>query len=595
MMATRTQGSRLTFQRLGLLGCGLGLLLAATGCSGSGDSPSPDGAGGMGAGGEGSMLGNAGTGDGTGVVPDSNPPPVVGNVVPDVGTKPLHRLSNVEYDNTVYDLLGTTLRPGLTFQPDNEALGFLTIADAADMNPRHVKDYFEAAEKLVDDVFVNPALTANIITCQPADAADVNCATTIISAFGLRAFRRPLETTEVNHYIALYQSALAMPLTHDEAIAHVVRAMLSAPQFLYRMEIDPDPFSIEMRALNGYEIASRLSYMLWSTMPDPTLFALAGDGSLLQLDTLQTQVDRMLLDVKSSALVDNFTWQWFGMGHLEGHAVDNLMYPAWNDTMRASMEAEMRLFFGEFVHQDRPVSELLTADVNYVDTNLAQVYGVTAPDPAGFTRMEITTDERKGVLGLAGFLTHTSRHNRTAPTIRAAWVLNGLLCFDIKPPENLVIAPLPEADPNVTSVRELIEAHRNNPACSACHDLVDPVGLGMEHYDGIGRYRETYENGDAIDTAGVLPGGVSFTGFSDMLDKLGAMTMSADDPTLKTVQCAAKKLFTYGLGRAVSPSDAYLEQLVTNWEGQPLSLNNLIKQLVVNDVFRFRHGTPAAQ
>jgi hypothetical protein len=332
--------------------------------------------------------------------------------------------------------------------------------------------------------------------------------------------------------------------------------------------------------------------MMWSSMPDQTLFDLAANGQLLQLDTLRAQVDRMLLDPKSSTLVSNFTWQWFGATRLANHEVNTTQYPVWDETLRASMQTELAMFFDEFIHQGRPFPEILTADVNYVDAKLAEVYGMPAP-AAGVERVEFTTDERKGILGLAGFLTHTSRHNRTAPTIRAAWVLNSLMCMDLAPPDNLVITPLPEVDPNVTSVRELIEAHRNNPACSVCHDIVDPVGLGMEQYDGIGRFRAQYENGDPIETGGTLPGGVTFTGFADMIDKLAAQTIGDPaNPTLKTVDCAARKAFAYSMGRSIGVSSAYLDQMVTNWKAQPLTLNNLFKELVVNDVFRFRHGTP---
>jgi hypothetical protein len=445
---------------------------------------------------------------------------------------------------------------------------------------------------LSNDVFANPALVANIVTCQPASAGDWTCAEQIITTFGRRAFRRPLEDWEVTHYSALYQAALAIPLDHNGAIQHVVRTMLSAPQFLYRMEIDADPLAATMRPLNPYELASRLSYLLWSSMPDQALLDAAGAGTLLQLDALQAEVDRMLSDPKSAALVSNFGWQWFGAPRLASHTVDDVMFPMWNETVRASMQGELQLFLDEFMHQERPLPELLTADVNYVDANLAGIYGVAPPSAAGFTRMEITTDERKGMLGLAGFLTHTSRHNRTAPTIRAAWALEALLCMHIEPPTNIVITPLPEVDPETTSVRELLDAHRDNPACSGCHDIVDPVGLGMEQYDALGRFRAQYENGMAIDTAGVLPGDVPFTGFTDMLDKMATLPKSAEDPTLKIVSCAAEKLFTYGMGRTVAPSQAYLDQLVTLWEGQPLTMNNLVKQLVVNDVFRFRRGSP---
>jgi hypothetical protein len=595
MKATRGKVSTSKW-RHGLAAAGTLVLVA---CGGGGESgpegSNPMGTAGTGAGGEASGAGTGSGGAASGGAPDSMPPGGATGVAADVGTKAIHRLSNLEYDNTVRDLLGTQLRPSSGFQPDIEASGFTNIAEAISMNPRSVKDYYDAAVSLTDELALDATRLATIVTCQPAAAGDVACANQIIAAFGARAFRRPLEAWEATHYTAVYQAGLTNGLDHAGAIGHVVRTMLTAPQFLYRMEFDTDPLSPEQHALSAYELASRLSYMMWSSMPDQTLFDLAANGQLLQLDVLQAQVDRMLLDAKSSTLVDSFAWQWFGATRLATHEVNATQYPVWDETLRASMQNELKMFLDEFVHQGRPFPEILTRDVNYVDAKLAEVYGIPAP-ASGTQQVEFTTDERKGLLGLAGFLTHTSRHNRSAPTIRAAWVLNSLLCMDIAPPTNVVIAPLPEADPNVTSVRELIEAHRNNPACSGCHNIVDPVGLGMEQYDGIGRFRPQYENGDPIDTAGTLPDGTTFTGFSDMLDKLAAQTDATDpaNPTLKTVQCAARKAFTYSMGRSIGVSTAYVDQMVQQWKGQPLSLANLFKQMVVNDVFRFRHGTPDA-
>jgi hypothetical protein len=515
---------------------------------------------------------------------------------PDVGTVAIHQLSNIEYDNTIRDLLGVTMpQPSAGFQPDGIALGFNTIADAQAMNPRSVKDYFEAAQKLVDSAFADPTMLANVVTCQSAGAGDVTCATQIITNFGLHAFRRPLEAWEITQYTKVYSDALTAGEDHNGAIKHVVHTMLSAPQFLYRMEFDPTPTSTEQRPLTSYEIASRLSYMLWSSMPDQSLFDLAASGSLLQLDTLQAQVDRMLQDPKSTTLVTDFAWQWFGALRMKDHDVDATIYPKWNEQLRASMEQEMAMYFDEFIHGGRAYTDILTADVNFVDAPLADLYGMPAPATPGMQRVEFTTDERRGVLGLAGFLTHTSRNNRTAPTIRGKWVLDSLLCQDIEPPANIVIPPLPPIDPTgATTVKDALDMHRNNAACSPCHNLVDPVGLGMEHYDGIGAYRPQYENGKPIDTAGELPGPVAFTDFPDMLQKLsetpGGITGSAAP---KIVTCATQKLFTYGLGRAVGPSQSYLDQMTTNWFTQPtVNLSTLIKQLVVNDVFRFRHGTP---
>jgi hypothetical protein len=545
------------------------------GSGGTGGSDSVAGQGGMGTGGD---VGLGGTGQGG-----------VPQLTGDVGSVPLHRLNNLEYNNTVRDLLGTTLRPADKFQTPELAYGFDNIAVALTMNTSRVRGFYDAAEDLAEDVFASDALRGQIVTCEPPAAGDTSCAEQVITAFGLRAFRRPLEQWEVTNFVTKYQEAQQLGLDHNGALQHVVRIMLSSPQFVYRFEIDPEPLSVTPRALNGYEVASRLSYLMWSSMPDTELFSVAGDGQILQDDVLRAQVDRMLTDPKSSMLVESFAAQWFGSVRLAKHTADTMYYPDWNDSLKASMQGELNAFFDEFLHGDRAFSEYLTADVNYIDANLAALYGMPAPAAPGLNRIEFTTDERRGFLGLAGFLTHTSRGNRTAPTIRAKWVLSALQCKDIEPPANIVIQPLPEVDPTTAdlTVRQQIELHAQSEVCSACHAKIDPIGLALEYYDPIGKYRTQYLNGDPIDANAVLPnnsGDIPLNGLTSL-----ATALSSDSQLL---DCAAKKLFIYGLGRPIEQSGSYLTQVSDQWQAEGSVLRNLIKQLVVNDVFRYRHGTP---
>jgi hypothetical protein len=264
--------------------------------------------------------------------------------------------------------------------------------------------------------------------------------------------------------------------------------------------------------------------------------------------------------------------------------VDPALFPTWDEPLRTSMQGELGMFFDEFLHHDATYDQFLTADFNFVDAKLAALYGITVPAGAqGLVKVQNTGDHRRGFLGLAGFLTFTSRNTRTAPSIRAKWVVNGLLCMTLEVPANLMINPLPEAT-GMQTVRQQLEAHRAKPECSPCHNTLDPVGLGLEHFDAIGRYRETYDNNVAIDTAGQLPDGTKFDGFD------GLTQIMSKDPRM--VPCAAEKLFTYGLGRGVEPSGPYVQQIVQKWQAGNLGLRNLIKQFVINDTFRFRRGSP---
>ncbi|HVY26415.1 MAG TPA: DUF1592 domain-containing protein [Polyangiaceae bacterium] len=540
----------------------------AAGCSAGGGAP----AGGPGTGGTSGVQPGAGAGN----TPMITPLPGGG----DVGTKVIHRLSNVEYGRTVHDLLGTNLNPATDFTLEEVALGFNTVADAMTMSPKQVSDYYDAAMVLADELFNDATRSAAFITCQPAAAGDTACAATLIKGFGLKAYRRPLEQWEVDDLVSRYTAALTAGEDHKGALKHVVGIMLSSPQFLYRMEIDADPLTQTPRALNGYELASRLSYLLWSSMPDTALLDAAAKNELSTPEGIAAQLQRMLAEPHSSALVSNFSSQWFGANHLTTHEVDTTLFPAWNDNLRVAMQNEMGAYFDEFLHGARPYSDFLSADVKFVDSGLAGLYGVNAPG-SGQMRVEGATPQRPGFLGLAGFLTFTSRKNRTAPAVRAKWVLDSLMCSQLNPPDNLVIPPLTDPPPG-QSLRETVLAHSTNPACAGCHKLMDPIGLGFENFDAIGKYRATYADGSAVDASGTMPDGTPFKNFTELAAIVKA------NPGLG--RCAAQKLFVYGMGRTVTPSEAYLDQIVADWGKTSGTLADLLKQLVLSDVFRFRKG-----
>jgi len=541
----------------------LSLTLALVGCSAQPSKPGsalPAGA-----------AGAAGAGGSATTTPGPQP-------TGDVGTIGIHQVSAREYNNTVVDLLGTSLKPGTGFQ-SFEAAGFDTLAAAGVMNSRKVADYFSAAGTLADELFADAARSAPVVTCQPASIGDTTCAESIIKSFGLKAFRRPLETAEVADFVVRYQAALALGLDHAAAIKHVVRIMLASPQFIYRIEFDADPATVH--PLSGYELASRLSYLVYSSMPDAALFASAEGGGLTAPDKLTAQVDRMLADPRSHELVDNFAAQWLGARRLNDHVVDTTVYPAWTPALGAAMQQEMAAYFDDFLHGEQTYDKFLTSQVNFVDSGLAALYGVADPGSATLTRVQNNTGQRTGFLGLAGFLTHTSRMDRTAPSIRGKCIVNSLKCMELELPPNLTPPPLGEPAAGQT-VRQVLEAHRANPSCAPCHNILDPVGLGLEHFDAIGRYRDVYSNGQPVDSVGMLTDGSSFDGLPQLA---GAMSK---DPGF--VACVARKLFVYGLGRTVDGSDAYLDQIVSQWQAQGLSLRNLLKTMVVSDTFRSRHG-----
>lgn len=555
----------------------LSLLAFATAACGS--SVDGDGKGQPGSGGSGQGSGGA--------VSIAGGPVLEGDADP--GRVPIHRLNNTEYNNTVRDLLGTSLRPASAFLAE-EGLNFDNTASALGMTSAQYEAYFKAASDLMTEAGKTPAELSPFMTCTPTKAADP-CARQVIETFGAKVYRRPLETAEIDRAMKVFDSAMGRMLSGTDALLLSLRAMLSAANFLYRVEYDQNPTSLTPHVVSGYELASRLSYLTWSSMPDDALFAKAKDNSLLTSVALEAELTRMLADPKATAFIESFAGQWLDIRKLITHSVTPQVFNTYTPALSDAMLQEGYLWFQEFVNQDRPLSEWFTADFNYVNDALAQHYGMTAPGTgAQLTRVAITTDQRKGFFGLASFLTHTSFPSRTSPTLRGAWVLSELLCSPPPPPPNNVpkldesATPDEMAEPaGAENVKQRLERHRSDPTCAACHRILDPIGLGLERYDGIGRYREAYGNGDAIDPAGMLPDGTSFAGTDELGELIGK------DPRFAT--CVASKLYTYALGRDIEAYDAAsLTKLQAAWTGRGMTIRNLMKEVVLSNAFRFRRG-----
>jgi hypothetical protein len=553
---------------------------------GSANSGSPGNA--MGPGGSASGNGSSAGNSSNGVAGSTPPPPGAANV--DVGRIAVHRLNNTEYDNTIRDLIGVAAGARSSFIPDEKAHGFDNIAAAGGVTSAQFEQYFNAAQTLADKAFADTATRGRIMTCTPTGAADTTCIKTIVRTFGRRAYRRALETAEVDALAKLATDAITLGEDITGGIKHVVRTVLASPSFLYRIEFDPDPKSPTPRKLNGYELASRLSYLHWSTMPDEQLFGLAETGELLKDDVLSAQIDRLLADNRATEFTNNFAGQWLGMQSFSAHQVEGTVFPTWDEPLRAAMLKEGLMYFNEFLTGARPMTEFFTADINFVDAKLAAFYGIPGGD-AQMKKVTHTADQRIGFLGLGSYLTQTSFAYRTAPTLRGHWVLENLLCEHVPPPP----ATVPELDNAGTpvtmtqsqNVRERLKVHREDPQCAGCHNVLDPIGLGLENFDAIGRYRTKYPNGDDVDASGVMPTGETFNG----LPALAALLGRSSDTRL--VDCTVEKLMTYALSREMGAQDKpALTKIRDAWKQQGLNLRNLLKTVIMSDSFRQRRGEP---
>jgi hypothetical protein len=508
-----------------------------------------------------------------------------------VGRTGPRRLTNVEYDNTMHDLLGTDQKLAAGFISE-EAEGFDNIASALDVTPSQYESYLNAAETLAAEFFANAKLRDANVGCTPSGIDGGACLDTFLRNFGTRVFRRTLLADEQDGLKRAYARARALGETEPAALQHVLVAMLASAPFLYRTELQASPPGAALaRPLDGYELASRLSYFLWSTLPDAELFRVAADRSLLQTDVLRQQLGRMLADPRAQAFVDNFAGQWLGIRTLAQHDVLNDVYPEFDSPLRAAMIQEARSYFAEFLFQDRSLDEFLRADLHFVDKRLAAHYGIPTPAQSGFARIAQRIGDRRGFLGLAAFLTLTSFAQRTSPTLRAKWILEQLLCSPVPPPPANVVAALEGKDPasadaTIDNVRARLEQHRRDPACSGCHNLMDPMGLALESFDGIGKSRTRYDNGDVVDTHGILPDGTAVDG------PVALANVVANDP--RFLRCVTQKVLTYALGRTLQDEPALIDATLASFRPAG-TLRALLEAVVSSAAFREQPsagGTP---
>lgn len=481
---------------------------------------------------------------------------------------PLHHMTASEYNNTVAHLLGTKLRPADAF-PASGAKGFdANVSALSSLSQMLVQGYYDAARTLAEDAFSNEAQRARILICDPAEGEGTACARDIVSSFGLRAFRRPLDAAEIDRYVAQYTHArTTLEMSPVDAVKLVVRSLLTSPHFLLRVELGPDS-ERSPGALGGYEIASRLSYLLWSSLPDDELFDAAERDELATEDELEAQVDRMLDDPKSAAFLQNFFGQWLGTRTLPSHNADASRFPIWNNELKGALLDQANTYLTGFMTGGQPWSEFLTAP-HPESPLLDPIY---ANDPEGV---------RRGFLTLPAFLTLSSRADRTSPTARATTIMTQLLCIPMAPPPNVEIPELSDAGGDAIpteNVRKKLEKHRESPDCASCHDMLDPIGLSLEHFDAIGAYRTEYDNGDPIDASGTY-GGTDFRDISGLVPEL--------QKDARLGFCPPEQLFSYALRRRPTAADRPgLDELTARWGRGTIA--ELVKLVVKSEAFRLR-------
>jgi len=406
----------------------------------------------------------------------------------------------------------------------------------------------------------------------------------IIGRFAKRAFRRPVTAEEVGRLVKLYEMARADGDSFERGVKVALSAVLVSPHFLFRGEIQPDPDNPRAtHPINEFALASRLSYFLWSTMPDERLFELAGKNALRK--NLESEVARMLKDPKAHALVENFADQWLQIRNLANVSPDRTTFPGWDDELRAAMRRETEMFFENLMHEDRSVLELLDANYSFMNERLARHYGIDGVKGSEFQKVVFKDKRRGGILTQASILTITSNPTRTSPVKRGKWIL-----------ENILGSPPPPPPPNVPelseskeaalkgSLRQRMEQHRAQPICASCHARMDPIGFGFENFDGIGAWRE--KDGEfQVDAGGKLLSGEDFGNAADLKKIL------LEKKRGEFLQCLSGKMLTFALGRGMEYYDRLsIDEIVRRTEKDRGRFSSLVLGVVKSPAFQMRRG-----
>ncbi len=427
-----------------------------------------------------------------------------------------------------------------------------------------------------------------LYVCHPSSAAEeATCANKILSNLARRAYRRPVTAADVEAPMSFYRQARKSGGNFDDGIRAGVARILSSPYFLYRIETDPpDARPGTAHPVSDVELASRLSFFLWSSIPDEKLLDLAAAGRLRAPGVLASQVNRILGDERASALVENFTGQWLQLRNLEAKAVpDLLMFPDFDDNIRKGFRKETELFFGYILRNDRSALELMDADYTFVDERLARHYGIPGVYGPQFRRVKLTDPNRRGLLGQGSILALTSVATRTSPVYRGKYVLSTFL--DTPPPQPPPNVPTLEESNKGTSavpktVRAQLELHRRNPVCASCHRVIDPVGFALENFDAVGVWRDKGPDGAPLDVAGTLADGTKINGPAALREAI----LSRPDAFVTVV---TERLLTYALGRGLEPSDMpVVRRIVKKAAQNNYGLSSIVLGIVESAPFQMR-------
>ena len=524
--------------------------------------------------------------------------------VADAGPTLIRRLTRTQYNLTIRDLVGVTFDGAQEIgMPEDEGVtNFDNTAAALNLPPALLEKYFAAADKILDKLFdtgeaadplakpgskMNKKAWEALCAAKPGkDLPERDAAKKMITRFAQRAYRRPVTDAEVSRLLGFYDKAVAKGGAFENGVRAMMKPVLVSPNFLFRLEQDRAPQSDEKSSrVSDHELATRLSYFIWSSMPDDALFALADQGKLSDPAVLQSEIKRMLADPKAHALTDNFAAQWLQLKKLAAARPSTEFFPTFKEPLKKAMLEETSMFFDKLREDDRSILELLDADYTYCNKELAKHYKLSGVDSDKMQRVALKPeDHRGGLLGMASILAMTSHTSRTSPTLRGRWILD--VIFGTPPPP-----PPPDAgqikedkkNKEPKSFREQLAMHATSANCAGCHRKMDPLGFALDSFDAIGQWRDD-AGGKPIDTSGELPTGEKFKG----PDELKKIVLKRKDEFVRNM---TEKMLIYALGRDLDYfDDGPVAQIQSALEKNDHKFSVLVSGIVNSFEFRNRRN-----
>ncbi|MET0390049.1 MAG: DUF1588 domain-containing protein [Polyangiales bacterium] len=491
----------------------------------------------------------------------------------------LRKLTVEQYQNSVSDLLGEGITVPTDLEPDTAQNGFYAIgASNATVSPAAAEKFERAAYDVAAQALA-PDHRKDLVPCTPAATSDSGCARKFVQKLGLRAFRRPLTDAELTTFVKLADDAAKTLNDFHAGLEFALAGLLQSPSFLFRAELgEPDPDDAKRLRYTSYELASRLSYAVWNTTPDDVLLT-AAEGGKLDRAGLMREAERMLSGERAKRALDSFHAERLGLADLAGISKAESVIDAVDDGLRTALRDDVLRTFAELSRTDtQDILEVFDTKVVFVNDALAEIYGLSMR-PGALTKAELPdSTKRLGFIGKPAFLALAAHNSETSPTLRGKYIRERVLCQSIPAPPPNVVPVLGEPDPNAPTMRDRLRVHATDAACSGCHTLMDPLGLALEHFDPIGRYRKD-DHGHALDVTGELDG-TAFDGAVELAELL------RDDP--RTAECLVRQAYRYALGHVEAKGEEpAIDALVSEFERGNHAIKVLFRALIASDAFRY--------